>query len=120
MSVRSTSLFLAAAISACLAAPGAYAQPTSVQEIVVQGRHGSADAETRSQTVSYADLDLGREAGARALLKRISGAAKQVCSPEPRDLADTKPYQACTQQAADRAVATVDSPKVSALYHNGH
>ena len=81
--------------------------------------HGPADTETHSKTVSYADLDLGREAGARTLLQRISGAAKVVCGPEAqtRDLQDAKFYKSCTQQAADRAVASVNNPGVSALYH---
>ncbi len=115
MSYCSKSSALAAVIATCLAVPGAYAQSASGQEIVVRAHAG--DTETRSQTVSYADLDLGHEAGARALLMRINGAAKLVCSPEPQNLRDTQPYQACTRQAVDRAVADVNNPAVSALNH---
>ncbi len=117
MSNRSMSLALAAAIAACLAAQVAQAQPAPVQEIVVRAH--SADAVARSQTVSYADLDLGHQAGARALLQRISGAAKLVCSPEPRELRDAPPYKACLRQAVDQAVDEVNSPRVSALHHSG-
>ena len=115
MSHCSKSLALAAVMAACFAVPGAYAQSASGQEIVVRAHAG--DTETRSQMVSYADLDLGHEAGARALLTRITGAAKLVCSPEPRELKDAKPYRACTRQAVDRAVADVNNPAVSALHH---
>ena len=118
MSCRSKSLVLAVAVAACFAAPGAYAQPGSVQEIVVHAH--LADAETHSQIVSYADLDLGHQAGARALLQRINGAAKLVCGPEPVFRENPQPYKACTQQAVYQAVADVDNPKVSALLHNRH
>ena len=116
MSSRSKSLALAIATAACLAAPAAYAQPAASQEIVVHAQ--AADAQTRSQAVSYADLDLGRQAGDRALLQRINGAAKLVCGPEPRDLKDLQPYTACTRQAVNQAVADVSNPGLSALYQH--
>ncbi len=69
-------------------------------------------------TVSYADLDLSREAGARVMLDRLESAASHVCGgwPDMHILNQIVRYHACTRQAMDDAIARLDSPKVSALY----
>ena len=119
MSYSSNLSAIVAASVVLLAGVGAHAQSSSVQEVIVHPAAAAAGAETRSQTVSYADLDLDHDAGARALLLRINGAAKLVCSPEPQELKDTAPHKACVRQATDQAVADVGNPKLNALYHRG-
>ena len=69
--------------------------------------------------VSYADLDLRSEAGARTLLVRITKAAKSACGELthsallPREGAH---HRVCVTEAVDAAVARVDSPVLAALY----
>jgi UrcA family protein len=84
-----------------------------------QSAPGSAEpVEPAAVTVSYGDLDLSVPAGAERLYKRIDQTAKQVCgSPTLANSAIVAPgYKACVVEAVDRAVATVDSPLLSA-YH---
>lgn len=68
--------------------------------------------------VSYADLDLSREAGARVMLSRLESAASSVCGgwPDIRRLDRVAAYRACTHKAMDGAVARLGSAKVGALY----
>ena len=118
-SIQSTILafaWLAAAV-AWQVAPAARAQSPSVAEVTVRGLT-HAGREVRQQRVSYADLNLRTEAGARTLLGRIQGAAKKVCSPEPAppDLTDQADYKTCLHDAQDGAVAELGNPRVSALY----
>ncbi len=117
MSFRSNALALALAASACLLGAGARAQSTSVQEVVV--RPAASDVRTQAETVSYVDLDLGHEAGAKTLLARISGAAKRVCGPAPDTHESNTPYRHCVNSAVDRAVTEVNRPTVNALHGGG-
>ncbi|MFZ1992242.1 MAG: UrcA family protein [Alphaproteobacteria bacterium] len=111
---------LSAALLAALAFPAiapAYAQNT--EEIVVTGtKSGQAPGtETRSKKISYADLDLSKPAGVKALLTRIQFAAKEVCSPQPlaTDMAGRKDYNTCVSHAVDTAVAQVGNPGLTAM-----
>ena len=118
-SMRSTGLALAwlVAAAAWQVAPVVRAQSASVSEVTVRGViHGVR--EIRQQKVSYADLNLRTEEGARTLLGRIEGAAKKVCSPEPAppNLAEGADYKTCLHDAQDGAVADLGNPRVSALY----
>ncbi len=66
--------------------------------------------------VSYADLDIGREPGARALLARIKTTAQRLChraidASEGGMLA----YQACVRTAVADAVMAIDSPMLNSL-----
>ncbi len=70
---------------------------------------------TQSVTVSFADLDLSKDAGAHALLVRINAAAKQVCEPQDRDFKLIASRRSCIETAVDRAVAEVNNPKVTSL-----
>ena len=116
-SARSMGLALASLIAAAAwqVAPAARAQ--SVSEVTVRGVTHTG-REVRQQRVSYADLDLRTEAGARSLLGRIEGAAKIVCSPQPAppDLTEQADYKTCLRDAQDGAVAQLGSDSVSALY----
>ena len=116
---RSLGLVLASLIAAAAwqVAPAARAQSPSVSEVTVRGViHGVR--EIRQQKVSYADLDLRTEAGARTLLGRIAGAAKMVCSPMPAPpaLTEQADYKTCLRDAQDGAVAQLGDARVSALY----
>jgi UrcA family protein len=68
--------------------------------------------------VSYGDLNLGHEEGARTLLTRLDHAATHVCGGRPgiADLRAWASYEACRKAAMDRAVATVHAPLVASLY----
>ena len=119
MSFRSKSPALALAASVCLFGVGAFAQ-SAVHEVVVRPSASAAgDVRTTAETVSYADLDLGRAAGARALLLRLRAAAKRVCAPEPTSHEPTDPYRRCVRSSVDRAVAEVDSSTGLSLHMGG-
>ena len=114
MKILNAALLAALAFSAI--AP-AYAQAT--EEIVVTGTKArqAPGTETRSKKVSYADLDLSKPAGVKALYSRIQGAAKDVCSPEPTvgDISARKDYDNCVSHAVDTAVAQVGNPDLTSM-----
>lgn len=66
----------------------------------------------QKQVVSYADLDLDREADAAILLARIESAARQVCGLHagPLPLEIQAHLQKCANEATARAVEDVNSP----------
>lgn len=76
-----------------------------------------ASVETRSITVSYADLDLNREAGVRTLYKRLRLAAKQACgSVDTRDLAARAAWYECRDAALATAVERLGNERIAALH----
>ena len=85
---------------------------------------GTAIAQTApdykvSESVSYADLDLGTSNGARTLLRRIDLAAKRVCGPEPSH-SPLQPhltafYDRCVTDSVDATVTRIGSPLLSAM-----
>jgi UrcA family protein len=86
---------------------------------------GSAHADGLGRTqlhprivVSYSDLDLSREAGARVMLGRLESAASSVCGgwPDLHNLANVAIYRDCTRKAMDGALAQLGSVRVNALY----
>ena len=86
-----------------------------VQEVVVTGK--AVGAETHSQTVKFADLDLSKSEGLKTLLSRIHGAAGKVCAPKP-ETNDTKSgtdYKKCVGDAVNGGVAKVGNPGLTAL-----
>lgn len=58
-----------------------------------------AQAETRSEQVSYSDLDLATPEGQQALEHRISRAIRQVCGPRAGPLYDYHVRAACRREA---------------------
>src|SRR5215472_15971201 len=87
-----------------------------VQEVVVTAAN-AVGAETHSQTVKFADLDLSKSEGLKTLLSRIHGAAGKVCAPRP-ETNDTKgntAYKKCFGDAVNGAVAKVGNPGLTAL-----
>lgn len=69
----------ALALAGALAAAPAFAQPAD-EDITVTGRFGSdAEAQSMSQAVSYADLDLSLKADRDTLRQRVSLTARYLC-----------------------------------------
>jgi len=79
---------------------------------------GAAASDDRPQrTVSFADLDIGHEAGAEVLYARIRSAARAVCEPQlDRELTLLTNYRHCVDAAIGRAVADVNAPALTTLY----
>jgi UrcA family protein len=76
-----------------------------------------SDGEPLTRIVSYADLNLNGEAGARVLHGRLRMAAAQVCAPlRGTTLREKANFRDCVDPALARAVAKVDDPMLSA-YH---
>jgi UrcA family protein len=93
---------------------------TTVSVGVAQAE-GPPQVQTKSQEVSFDDLNLTSESGARTLLVRITRAARTACGPIthspllPREAAN---HRACVADAVDAAVRHVDLPVLTAL-HSG-
>jgi len=75
-------------------------------------------------SVSYGDLDIQSESGARALLARIDHAAKMACGVAPQfnynysiaPLLAQKVFAECHNDAVGRAVASLNSPILREIY----
>jgi UrcA family protein len=77
---------------------------------------------TNSETVSYADLNVSQEAGAKVLLSRIKGSAERVCGPRPSrffDVRGTRAFKTCFKTAVENAVTATNQSLVMDLYHSG-
>jgi UrcA family protein len=73
--------------------------------------------EVPSRRVTYADLDLTRNAGVAVLYARIKSAAREVCLPVYSWVAeDTKATQQCREQALARAITDVNTPALTSYY----
>ena len=81
-----------------------------------------------SVQISYRDLDLRQEAGARAMLERLERAAVRACGGNPKwDLTyeimpkrTVEVFQSCRRNAIARAVAHIDAPMLSDLFRATH
>ena len=72
-----------------------------------------AGNQVRSETVKFADLNLGSPAGVEALYGRIRAAARRVCyQPNGQMWA----YTACVTKAQSDAVAKVNVPLLTELF----
>jgi UrcA family protein len=104
-SVIATAFTVAMAVAALALAPVAMAEPDVVRPV--------------SATVSYADLDLSTEAGARTMLQRIRFTAREMCGSEPvhSPLTPRAPtqFRNCVIDAVDSAVAGLGAPLVASL-----
>jgi UrcA family protein len=77
----------------------------------------SSNEDTVSVRVSYGDINLGSQAGAKTMVARIHRAAEQVCGPQPdhKALDLTRSYDRCVSSAVGGAVASINRPSVTAL-----
>jgi UrcA family protein len=87
---------------------------TTMPTFIKRGR------ETRSTTITYADLRLESQAGLMTLYARVEGAAQTVCAPNAgkhgRDLNRHRDWQRCLNNAVDGAIADIDHSGLTA-YH---
>jgi UrcA family protein len=84
---------------------------TLTQQLALAG----APQDPPTMTVRYADLDLTKPAGAKALYVRVTQAARDVCSPlDGRDVARASRYKACVQKSTSDAVTKIDRPQLTA------
>ncbi len=101
--IRAATFFLAGAITLC----------------ALQATARAADAGLPTRTVSYADLDISKPAGAKVLYHRIKAAANEVCGyGMSGDMGSAGRHYDCVQASIDKAVKDVDSPALSALRPN--
>ena len=66
-----------------------------------------------SETVKFADLNLGSQAGVEALYQRIHAAAWRVCRQPAGELAAES---SCAKKAESDAIGKVNSPLLTAFY----
>ena len=96
---RKTLVALAAAIT--IALPASAIAGRNDMDVIVDGRAG---IETRSVTVSMADLDLASNHGARLADSRITRAAKRVCGWLNGSIQQpTREFRACYGDALEGA-----------------
>lgn len=79
----------------------------------------NAESALRSAEVRFGDLDLTRESGAEALLRRIERAAEGVCGAGNvsfRDRRAARAARACVESAMSQAVASIEAPLVQTIY----
>lgn len=112
---RSKSLLLAAAAGAVLIAAAPFRASASPADEPMSGTLGEA---VPAVAVSYGDLNVASERGARILLERIRLAAGAVCPQvsDPRDLSHVAMRNRCVREAIARAVEQVGSPRLAAVY----
>ena len=90
---------------------------TAAAALIGGAAQAQTDDEGRSVAhVSYADLDINHEAGARAFLRRVDTAIDEVChKPEMLALNEDAEFQACRRQAVTKVLVSTRSPMVAAL-----
>ena len=69
--------------------------------------------QARSETVKFADLNLGTQSGVEALYGRIHAAARRVCQEPPGEQAGVKK---CMTKAEGDAIGKVNAPMLTAFY----
>jgi UrcA family protein len=85
------------------------------------GQTLAAEAADRlTKKVTYGDLNLESQEGAKVLYSRLQFAAREVCAPfESRELSRQRAWRTCFNEAVESAVAKVNKPLVSALHNQG-
>ena len=72
--------------------------------------------------VSYSDIDIRSDAGARVLYSRLKRASADVCGirevEETRSLSQIAKAKACYERSLDRAVAKIESDALATLHHS--
>jgi len=69
--------------------------------------------DSRSETVKFADLNLGTQAGVEALYTRIHNAAWRVCR---QPAGEQEATRACTTKTESAAIGKVNVPLLTAFY----
>jgi UrcA family protein len=77
----------------------------------------AGDSAPKQQVVKYADLDVSGPAGATTLYKRLTSAARQVCSGlDGMRLDEKQRYRTCMTDATANAVAAVNKPALTEVH----
>ena len=77
----------------------------------------AADQRPLSKIVSYGDLNIDSEQGAKVLYARLRSAARDVCFPlESRDLIRSR-WQRCFDDALGSAVGQVNEARLTAMHN---
>lgn len=71
--------------------------------------------DVRSETVKFADLNLGTASGVQVLYKRIHAAAERVCEQPP---GESQAVKACAAKAEREAISKVNVPLLTAFYQS--
>jgi UrcA family protein len=71
--------------------------------------------DVRSETIRFADLNLGSPSGVEALYLRIHAAARRVCS-QPADAWTSD--RSCVAKAESEAISKVNVPLLTAFYQH--
>jgi UrcA family protein len=91
----------------------AFALPATAAEV----RPTNGDPDILQTTVSYADLDLNRPAGADVMVARVRRAARTVCGYRSyADHTEVQRVRACVAHAMTGAFAQLDAPLVTARF----
>jgi UrcA family protein len=107
--IKTQSLFTASVVAASFLAFGGAS---------IGGAQAAEPAQSYTTIVSYGDLNLDSEQGAKVLYGRIRGAAGSVCSSlEGRGLTEKKIWQGCFDNAVANAVGQVNKARVTALHN---
>jgi len=72
-----------------------------------------AGDDARSESVKFADLNLGAPAGVEALYGRIHAAAQRVCDQPAGELDGVR---RCVRKAESQAIGKVNNPLLTAFY----
>ena len=75
---------------------------------------------THHVRVNYSDLNMGTVAGATTLYTRIRGAARFACGEQGRRWEEIRQWNDCYREAIADAVAAVNSPLLTSVYHGTH
>jgi UrcA family protein len=87
---------------------------SSILALAALDTRAAEPSDANSFKVQYADLNLDREAGVRALYERLRVAAKRVCSDGTSQmLISKKSYADCIERAVSAAVAQINRPTLS-------
>lgn len=116
---KTTTVFLhfCGAVSAAAMGLGsacAFAQPTTVEEVTVEGRPSHGPPETFDYRVGYSDLDLRTEAGRKELANRIQIAAAYACKKVD------EPNGACRADAVSHAMVKANAAAHEMRAHGKH
>jgi UrcA family protein len=89
---------------------------TSIACLLGAAQAGAAPTETRSETVSYRDLDLSTIEGATTLYQRLKSAARHVCDEPGANPFALQEWRSCYDAAMADAVAKVNNALLTTLY----
>lgn len=103
---RKTGVTLLLAIGVALPAIGLAAAPSHIKDVSVK--------------VTYADLNIHSEAGAKVLYSRLKRASEEVCGVKPHvingSLAATKNARVCYRETLEASVEKIDSEALSEIH----